>query len=68
MTALSESLSLMIICDIFSLSILTYLLFSWIGKPIIDSGMESGVGREVTIMKPRGQVVVKGDGMWLVVK
>jgi len=37
MTALSESLSLMIIRDVFSLPILTYLLFSWIGKPVLDN-------------------------------
>jgi len=36
MTALSESLCLTIICDVFSLLILTFLLFSWVGKPILD--------------------------------
>ena len=38
MTALFESFSLTIIHDVFSLPILTYLLFSWIRKPILDSG------------------------------
>ena len=38
MTALSESSSLTIICDVFSLPISTYLLFSQVGKPILDSG------------------------------
>jgi len=37
MTALFESLSLMIIHDVLSLLILTYLLFSQIGKPILDT-------------------------------
>jgi len=37
MTALFESLSLTIICNIFSLLISTYLLFSQIRKPILDS-------------------------------
>ena len=36
MTALSESFSFMIIHDVFSLPISTYLLFSQIGKPILD--------------------------------
>src|SRR5882724_9835035 len=37
MTALSESFSLTIICDVFSLPILTSLLFSQIGKPVLDT-------------------------------
>ena len=37
MTALSESLLPMLICDIFSLLILTYLHFSWVRKPILDT-------------------------------
>src|SRR5882724_5034407 len=40
MTALSESFSLMIICDVFSLLILTSLLFSRVGKPILDNIIE----------------------------
>jgi len=36
MTALSESLLPMLICDVFSLSILTYLHFSWVRKPVLD--------------------------------
>ena len=36
MTALFESLLPMLICDIFSLSIPTFLHFSQVGKPIID--------------------------------
>jgi len=41
MMALFKSFSLMIICDIFSLLILTYLRFSWVGKPILDSSVTS---------------------------
>src|SRR5882724_8165206 len=37
MTALFESLSLTIICDLFSLLIPTYLHFIQVGKPILDS-------------------------------
>src|SRR5882724_12370090 len=37
MTALSESFSLMIIHDIFPLPISTFLLFSWLRKPVLDS-------------------------------
>jgi len=37
MTALFESLSLMIICDVFFLSNLTFLHFSQVRKPILDS-------------------------------
>jgi len=37
MTALFESLLLMIICDIFSASILAYSLFSWVRKPVLDT-------------------------------
>jgi len=40
MTALSESFSLTIICDVFSLLISTSLLFSQIGKPILDNASE----------------------------
>ena len=36
-TALFESVLLTIICDVFSASILTYLLFSQVGKPILDT-------------------------------
>ena len=36
MTALSESFSLMIIHDVFSLPISTFLLFSRVGKPVLD--------------------------------
>jgi len=49
MTALFENLSLMIICDVFSLSISTYLLFSQISKPILDSGaLHSAADRVAT--------------------
>jgi len=37
MTALFESLLLMLICDVFSLLIPTFLHFSQVGKPILDS-------------------------------
>src|SRR5882724_5745537 len=37
MTALFESFSLMFIHDVFSLLISTYLLFSQIGKPVLDN-------------------------------
>jgi len=37
MTALFESFSLTIILDVFSLSILTLLHFSRVGKPVLDS-------------------------------
>ena len=40
MTALFESLLLMIICDVFSVLIPTYLLFSQVGKHIIDKPVE----------------------------
>src|SRR5882724_340285 len=46
MTALSESLLLMLICDIFSLSILTYLHFSWVGKPVLDTMLTSELNFE----------------------
>src|SRR5882724_3132813 len=46
MTALSESFSLMIICDIFSLPISTFLLFSQIGKPILDT-RHQGRGQDI---------------------
>ena len=36
MTALSESLLLTLIHDVFSLLILTYLHFSWVRKPVLD--------------------------------
>ena len=36
MTVPFESLLLMLIHDVFSLSIPTYLHFSWVGKPILD--------------------------------
>jgi len=38
MTALSESLLLTLIHDVFSLSIPTYFHFSWVRKPILDNG------------------------------
>ena len=41
MTALIESLLLMIICDVFSSSILTYFHFSQVRKPILDTGLLS---------------------------
>jgi len=37
MTVLSESLLPTLICDVFSLSILTYLHFSQVRKPILDT-------------------------------
>src|SRR5882724_2503144 len=37
MTALSESFSLTIICDVFPLMILTFLHFSQVGKPVLDT-------------------------------
>jgi len=37
MTALSESFSLRIICDVFPLPNSTFLLFSWVGKPVLDT-------------------------------
>ena len=40
MTTLFESLSLMLIHDVFSRLIPTYLLFSWIRKPILDRDPE----------------------------
>src|SRR5882724_10730555 len=42
MTALSESLLPTLIHDVFSLSILTYLHFSWVRKPVLDSILPSG--------------------------
>src|SRR5882724_8488354 len=44
MTALSGIFSLMIICDVFSLSIPTFLLFSQVGKPILDTKQENNSG------------------------
>jgi len=41
MTALLESLSLMVTLDVISLLILTILLFSWVGKPVLDKGLLS---------------------------
>jgi len=41
MTALLESLSLTIILDIISLSIPTFLLFSQVGKPILEKLLKS---------------------------
>ena len=37
MTALFESFLLTIICDVFSVSILTYFLFCQVRKPVLDS-------------------------------
>jgi len=39
MTALFESLLLMIICDVFSISILIYLHCSRVGKPVLNTHM-----------------------------
>ena len=50
-TALFESLLLMIICDVFSASIPTYLLFSQVGKPILDSP-QTYASSKVTSLKP----------------
>src|SRR5882724_5299543 len=41
MTALSESFYLTSTHNIFSWLILTLLLFSWIGKPILDNGLSA---------------------------
>src|SRR5882724_1311413 len=43
MSALSESFSFTIIHDVFSLLILTFLLFSQVGKPVLDTLMASGI-------------------------
>src|SRR5882724_10947119 len=40
MTALSESFSLTIIHDVFSSPISTFLLFSRVGKPVLDSNYQ----------------------------
>src|SRR5882724_6946967 len=40
MTALFESFSLTIILDVFSLSILTLLHFSWVRKPVLDRNLD----------------------------
>jgi len=59
MTALSESLSLMIICDVFSLSIPTYLLFSQIGKQILDIRLY--IGWPIDVARSDGQQRLYSD-------
>ena len=49
MTALSESLFLMIIHDVFSAWILTYLLFSQVRKPILESVVTYEVVSDVDV-------------------
>ena len=52
MTALSESFSLMIICDAFSLPISTFLLFSRVGKPILDNAAQYPVNQGIVAGEP----------------
>src|SRR5882724_2480076 len=52
MTALSKSFSLMIICDVFSLLLLTSLLFSQVGKPVLDTSFCNACAKVKPMHKP----------------